>query len=87
MNTKLFFFAVKTFYGGGGLGGSATRMKHTFFCNFSAIKPSSKELRYFKELYYNDLKKLDFEITNFLYTNYKFTDQEIQVIEESLQLI
>src|SRR5690606_26489856 len=31
MNSKLFFYAVKTFYGGGGLGETGVRMKHTFF--------------------------------------------------------
>lgn len=36
MNSKLFFYAVKTFYGGGGLG-NGVRMKHTFFLNFPCI--------------------------------------------------
>jgi len=34
LNSKLFFFAVKTFYGGGALGATGIRMKHTYFENF-----------------------------------------------------
>lgn len=30
-NSKFFFFAIKRFYGGGGLGSEGVRMKHTFF--------------------------------------------------------
>ncbi|MDR1416782.1 MAG: class I SAM-dependent DNA methyltransferase, partial [Prevotellaceae bacterium] len=30
LNSKLFFFAIKYFYGGGSLGNSGVRMKHTF---------------------------------------------------------
>ena len=37
MNSKLFFFAVKHFYGGGGLGENGVRMKHTFFENFCCV--------------------------------------------------
>lgn len=33
LNSNLFFFAVKYFYGGGGLGSAGVRMKHTFFKN------------------------------------------------------
>lgn len=35
LNSKLFFFAVKSYYGGGGLGEAGVRMKHTFFENFN----------------------------------------------------
>src|SRR5690606_22885331 len=34
MNSKLFFYSIKTFYGGGGLGENGVRMKHTFFLDF-----------------------------------------------------
>lgn len=37
LNSKLFFFSVKTFYGGGNLGESGVRMKHTFFMHFPCI--------------------------------------------------
>lgn len=37
LNSKLFFFAIKNYYGGGGLGTTGVRMKHTFFEKFPAI--------------------------------------------------
>jgi adenine-specific DNA-methyltransferase len=36
LNSKLFFYTIKVFYGGGGLGENAIRMKHTFFLKFPA---------------------------------------------------
>jgi hypothetical protein len=33
LNSRLFFYSVKLFYGGGGLGDTGIRMKHTFFQN------------------------------------------------------
>ena len=44
LNSKLFFFAVKFYYGGGALGSTGVRMKHTFFENFPAIKPTENSL-------------------------------------------
>ena len=38
LNTKLFFYCVKNFYGGGGLGEKGVRMKHTFFENFPLVR-------------------------------------------------
>ena len=37
-NSKLFFYSVKYFYGGGALGKNGVRMKHTFFQNFPIPK-------------------------------------------------
>ena len=37
LNSKLFFYSVKKFYGGGVLGDHGIRMKHTFFCNFPCL--------------------------------------------------
>ena len=44
LNSKLFFYSVKTFYGGGKLGESGVRMKHTFFNQFPCIRPNAKVL-------------------------------------------
>jgi len=53
-NSKLFFFSVKVFYGGGALGANGVRMKHTFFDKFPAIRPSSKiSLDFFTDLNIN----------------------------------
>lgn len=86
LNSKLFFYAVKLFYGGGGLGGSATRMKHTFFTNFNAVKPSEERLMYFKKLYYQDYDLLDAELSRFLYESYGFAEDEILAIEDAIIL-
>lgn len=43
VNTKLFFWSVKNFYAGGGLGIKGVRMKHTFFEKFPAILPENEE--------------------------------------------
>ena len=37
LNSRLFFYAVKHFYGGGGLGENGVRMKHTFFQKFPCL--------------------------------------------------
>jgi type I restriction-modification system DNA methylase subunit len=42
LNTKLFFYSIKNFYGGGGLGESGVRMKHTFFENFPLVKTNDE---------------------------------------------
>jgi len=34
LNSNLFFYSVKNFYGGGGLGNTGIRMKHTFIDKF-----------------------------------------------------
>jgi hypothetical protein len=44
LNSKLFFFSIKNYYGGGGLGTVGIRMKHTFFENFPAVLPNNEEL-------------------------------------------
>jgi len=50
LNSELFFFAVKHFYGGGGLGSTGIRMKHTFFENFAVPKISSEAQKPFIDL-------------------------------------
>ncbi len=43
LNSKLFFYSIKHFYSGGGLGNKGVRMKHTFFKNFPVPQISKKE--------------------------------------------
>jgi len=38
LNSSLFFYSIKNFYGGGSLGTKGVRMKHTFFERFPAIR-------------------------------------------------
>lgn len=66
LNSKLFFYAVKTFYGGGGLG-DGVRMKHTFFLEFSCIKAEG----------ISDITDID----KWIYKKYRLSPEEISVIE------
>ena len=74
LNSELFFYSVKTFYGGGGLGDHGVRMKHTFFCNFPCIP-------YVKEL---EEKSGQAEIESFIYGQYGLSTEEIKYIKGSL---
>ena len=74
LNSELFFYSVKTFYGGGGLGDHGVRMKHTFFCNFPCIP-------YVKEL---EEKSGQAEIESFIYGQYGLSTEEIEYIKGSL---
>ncbi|OFX69672.1 MAG: hypothetical protein A2X12_01145 [Bacteroidetes bacterium GWE2_29_8] len=42
-NSKLFFYSIKNYYGGGGLGEKGIRMKHTFFINFPGVLPENQQ--------------------------------------------
>ena len=50
LNSEIFFFAMKSFLGGGGLGEKGIRMKHTFFQNFFCPIPDHKDEQTIKEL-------------------------------------
>ena len=81
MNSKLFFFAVKHFYGGGGLGENGVRMKHTFFENFCCVS---------EDLFLTELitKKIngavipEKELDRIVYELYGLSKDEINYIEE-----
>lgn len=60
LNSNLFFYSVKNFYGGGGLGNTGIRMKHTFIDKFPV--PEIENIQPFETLaeyliYSNDPKK------------------------------
>ncbi|MDD3990239.1 MAG: TaqI-like C-terminal specificity domain-containing protein, partial [Bacteroidales bacterium] len=84
-NSKLFFFAVKKFYGGGGLGESGVRMKHTFFEQFHCPIPSNEEKERFifltNKITKEDAYKTENEIDKSVYQLYKLSDEEIEFIE------
>lgn len=82
LNSKLFFFSIKYFYGGGGLGGNGVRMKHTFFQQFSAYVPSIDEENYFKKIFEDTISaEISAEIDNFFYSKYSLSKEEISLIE------
>ena len=86
LNSPLFFFAVKKFYGGGVLGEHGIRMKHTFFCNFPCL-PYRKDIeRYVTELQNNFGIPLNETLNRAIYEAYHLTEQEIICITEDQQL-
>ena len=80
MNSKLFFFAVKHFYGGGRLGENGIRMKHTFFLNFYCI-PENSEITNFVEARIKGELLAEEEINRKIYELYGLSDKEINYIE------
>ena len=82
LNSKLFFYAIKHFYGGGVLGEHGIRMKHTFFQNFPCIQYNSTIDKLVKELTEKKNAKVENQIGNKIYNLYGLTPQEIQMVEE-----
>ena len=82
LNSKLFFYAIKHFYGGGVLGEHGIRMKHTFFQNFPCIPYNSSIDKLAKELCKKKDAEVESQIEKDIYNLYGLTSQEIQVIEK-----
>ena len=79
MNSKLFFFSIKYFYGGGALGENGVRMKHTFFNKF----PISNTLKDNIDLinsFLNDPINNTLLINELMYKNYNLSTKEIEFI-------
>ena len=83
-NSNVFFFAVKHFFGGGKLGDTGIRMKHTFFKNFTAYVPSEDEEAYIRDVVLSDSRERDAIINNFFYSKYQLTQEEIDYIEQDI---
>ena len=81
MNSKLFFFAVKTFYGGGVLGEHGIRMKHTFFEKFHCVEVDNKIKSVADALAKAPNNTLIDSFEHILYQQYKLTSEEIKFIE------
>ena len=82
LNSKLFFYAIKHFYGGGVLGEHGIRMKHTFFQNFPCIPYSSAINKLTQERIQNESAEFDKQIEKEIYNLYGLTPKEIQAVEE-----
>lgn len=80
MNSKLFFYSVKTFYGGGGLGETGVRMKHTFFENFPMPLLTKKQISELREFLQEPIKNSRL-IDRIIYSSYQFDEKEINFIE------
>lgn len=81
MNSKLFFYAIKTYYGGGGLGKHAVRMKHTFFQQFHCIKADSYIKKLVNSIVTTGSLTKENEINTQVYKLYNLTPEEIDYIE------
>jgi hypothetical protein len=81
LNSKIFFYCVKMFYGGGGLGETGIRMKHTFFENFPMPNFSLDDINILRANIKNpDKTNLD-KIDSVLYSLYLLDNEEVKVIE------
>ncbi len=81
LNSKLFFYSIKRFYGGGSLGESGVRMKHTFFKKFP-LPIFSNSYKHEIERHINCLETYSIEkIENIIYNVYNLTKEEIDFIE------
>ena len=81
MNSKLFFFAVKTFYGGGVLGEYGIRMKHTFFEKFHCVEVNNIIKSVADALAKAPNNTLIDSFEHILYQQYKLSSEEIKFIE------
>ena len=84
-NSNLFFFAVKHFLGGGALGDTGVRMKHTFFKSFTAYVPSAEEEAFIKEVVLSARSDRDKVINDFFYKKYNLSADEIDYIEADMK--
>ncbi len=87
LNSNLFFFAVKHFFGGGTLGESGVRMKHTFFKAFTAYVPTGEEEQYIKNIVVSNEADKDEKINEFFYKKYRLTPEEISYIESDMKQV
>ena len=82
LNSKLFFFAIKYFYGGGLLGENGVRMKHTFFENFPCIAENAQIKQLVDTVTSENIKEVSEEIDHKVYELYSLTNDEINCIEK-----
>ena len=82
LNSKLFFFAIKYFYGGGLLGENGVRMKHTFFENFPCIEENAQIKQLIDTVTSENIKEVSKEIDHKVYELYGLDDDEINFIEK-----
>lgn len=83
LNSRLFFFAIKTYYGGGGLGEHAVRMKHTFFGNYPCVRRDEIVNRLVQSRISTNDNSLDVDIDKRIYELYHLSDEEIRFVEHT----
>ena len=82
LNSKLFFYAVKKFYGGGVLGEHGIRMKHTFFGNFPCLPYNQQIEDVAKELSNNNSANVVDKTDELVFSAYSLSREEIAIIQE-----
>ncbi|MFV0419072.1 MAG: Eco57I restriction-modification methylase domain-containing protein [Dysgonomonas sp.] len=91
LNSSLFFFAIKHFYGGGALGENGVRMKHTFFEKFPCIIPNDKTqniLESYVDLIISQNQHGYIEkINQKIYELYSLSSEEIKCIDRTVHNI
>lgn len=83
LNSRLFFFSIKHFYGGGLLGANGVRMKHTFFELFPCA-PRNRNIetlvqRLGKHVSNTEEKAIDSAVFNL----YSLSEEEIAYIQNN----
>jgi len=95
LNSNLFFYAIKYFYGGGGLGSNGVRMKHTFFGSFSIPKISKLAQKPYETLVDTIIAKKERgedttveeqQIDVMVYKLYDLTYDEVKIIDPEFEL-
>ena len=84
LNSKLFFYAVKKFYGGGVLGEHGLRMKHTFFGNFPCMPYNRQIEEVAKELSKNYGDDLASYADQLIFSAYSLSKEEIFEIQKEV---
>lgn len=84
LNSSLFFFAIKTFYGGGALGDHGVRMKHTFFERFPCLPEDPLITKYSQCLNEEYSATISAKLEELIQTLYGLTDNEREYIQEFL---
>ena len=84
LNSDLFFFAVKHFYGGGTLGEHGVRMKHTFFENFPCMAYDVEIEHMTKKLTTSYNQAINKQLNDYIYKKYGLSDEEKIYISNGL---
>ena len=86
LNSKIFFYAVKKFYGGGILGEHGIRMKHTFFGDFPCLPYNKRIEEIAQTLSEQYTCSLADNLDKIIYSLYGISSEEISFVESILAL-
>ena len=80
MNSTLFFYSIKSFYGGGILGDHGIRMKHTFLENFPCIPIQERISLMAEHLSQDPEPRIQKELDDLVFRLYGLTKDEVDYI-------